>query len=281
MSDYLGTDQYQAAQAGQAGRHKAILDRISGTGSVAVSEMADLLGVSEATIRRDLDHLATRRLVERTHGGALAYEGLPGPRRGRRQALAVFQAAAAAIAQRCEGARSLAITGAGLGELVGQHLASRKVSVLTNVIDVATALGRSQSVELVVTGGCRRPGSSVLTGAMTEAAVAAFHVDLAFVSADAVSTSTISIADPESARVAAIMVAKARRLLVACPPDALGTDAFGDVCNTSLATEIVTWSPGPHGETAPSLQLRALADMGTLVTVIGQPKDRENADDAE
>lgn len=272
MSDQLANDQYQA---GQAGRHKAILDRISGTGSVAVSEMADLLGVSEATIRRDLDHLATRRLVERTHGGALAYEGLPGPRRGRRHAHAVYQAAAAAIAERCEGARSLAITGAGLGELVSQHLASRSVSVLTNVIDVATALGRSQSVELVVTGGSRRPGSVVLAGAMAEAAAAAFRTDLAFVSADGVSTSAISITDPESARVAAIMVARARRVLVACPPGSLGADAFGDVCSTSVVTEILTWSPGPHGETASPRQLRALADLGAVVTVIGQPRADE------
>ena len=272
MTGHLVSDQYQA---GQAGRHKAILDRISGTGSVAVSEMADLLGVSEATIRRDLDHLATRRLVERTHGGALAYEGLPGPRRGRRHVHAIFQAAAAAVAERCEGVCSLAITGTGLGELVAQHLASRNVSVLTNVIDVATALGRSQSVELVVTGGFRHPGSAVLAGAMAEAAAAAFHLDLVFVSADGVSTSAISIADPGSARVAAVMVARARRVLVACPPDALGADTFGDVCNTNLATEILTWSPGPHGETAPPRQLRALADLGMVVTVIGHPQDGE------
>jgi DNA-binding transcriptional MocR family regulator len=58
--------------AGQAQRHRAILDRVFRMGSVAISEMADQLGVSQATIRLDLDRLATRRLIERTHGGALA-----------------------------------------------------------------------------------------------------------------------------------------------------------------------------------------------------------------
>src|SRR3954462_6741732 len=50
----------------------AILDRVAKTGSVDVAELATSLGVSGATIRRDLQSLSANHLLQRTHGGAVA-----------------------------------------------------------------------------------------------------------------------------------------------------------------------------------------------------------------
>src|SRR4051794_16612348 len=54
-----------------------ILARLDATGTVDVAELADLFGVSLATIRRDLQLLEEQRLVERTHGGAIALDAVP------------------------------------------------------------------------------------------------------------------------------------------------------------------------------------------------------------
>jgi len=85
---------------GQARRHRLILDGISGTGFVAVSAMADQLGVSEATIRRDvIDRPNTRRLLApHNHGGAVGKLGLPGRRSGEPEVNAQVRAVASAIA---------------------------------------------------------------------------------------------------------------------------------------------------------------------------------------
>src|SRR5438270_2698294 len=54
--------------AGQ--RQALILEEIRRRGAVRVSELTELLAVSDMTIRRDLDALASSGLVEKVHGGA-------------------------------------------------------------------------------------------------------------------------------------------------------------------------------------------------------------------
>src|SRR5262245_50565559 len=49
-----------------------MLDRLATSGRLGVGEAAELLGVSEATIRRDFSELAKRQLVARNHGGVVA-----------------------------------------------------------------------------------------------------------------------------------------------------------------------------------------------------------------
>ena len=51
----------------------AILERLADGGSVAVTDLADDLDASPATIRRDLVILEQQRLLARTHGGATAH----------------------------------------------------------------------------------------------------------------------------------------------------------------------------------------------------------------
>ena len=55
-----------------AQRHKLIVDEVRRAGAVRVSELTELLGVSEMTIRRDLDALDERGLLSKVHGGATA-----------------------------------------------------------------------------------------------------------------------------------------------------------------------------------------------------------------
>src|SRR5665213_4425552 len=53
-------------------RRQHVLSLIQRDGRVLVSERSESLGISSITIRKDLDYLASRGLVQRTHGGALA-----------------------------------------------------------------------------------------------------------------------------------------------------------------------------------------------------------------
>src|SRR4051795_8488912 len=56
-------------------RQERILEQIQLTGGARVSDLVELLGVSDMTIRRDISALARRGLVARVHGGATAVSG--------------------------------------------------------------------------------------------------------------------------------------------------------------------------------------------------------------
>lgn len=264
-SEGLGAEQHQARQAE---RHRAILDRISGMGSVAVLEMAELLGVSEATIRRDLDNLATRRLVERTYGGALRYADLTAAAVGPHHPSAQLREIAAAMADRCQGTASVAFAGSRLGDQFGYELATRRLAVLTNSLDAAAALSRSTNAELVVTGGTRRPGRASLVGSIAEATAAQFHVDMAVIVADAISRWGTSISAPEEAAVAAAFCANARRVLIVCPPEGIGGEAFGLVVPSASIAELLTWSPGSDGRALGPEHHEVLQGLGVPFTVV-------------
>src|SRR4051794_41934224 len=53
-------------------RQERILEEVRERGGARVSDLVDLLGVSDMTIRRDIEALASRGLVEKVHGGATA-----------------------------------------------------------------------------------------------------------------------------------------------------------------------------------------------------------------
>src|ERR1700731_5409900 len=60
---------------GQVSRYQrwnALLDLLPGDGQLTVTDAAKALGVSQATIRRDMDQLARQQLVTRTRGGVIA-----------------------------------------------------------------------------------------------------------------------------------------------------------------------------------------------------------------
>ncbi len=52
-------------------RRRRILEIVEARGSVRVRDLAQLVGVTEPTVRKDITDLARQRLLHRTHGGAL------------------------------------------------------------------------------------------------------------------------------------------------------------------------------------------------------------------
>ena len=56
-------------------RRKQVLDLVKGRGFITLTDLAQELGVSESTARRDLDHWQGRGVLQRIHGGAMSAEG--------------------------------------------------------------------------------------------------------------------------------------------------------------------------------------------------------------
>ncbi|MER7441801.1 DeoR/GlpR family DNA-binding transcription regulator [Micromonospora avicenniae] len=202
-------------------RQSAILDLIRQHGGVRVSHLVSRFGVSDMTIRRDLEVLAERGLVDKVHGGAT----LAGPGSAEEPGFAAKsirqQAEKRAIARRAASlvepgmavALSAGTTTAALARLLSEV---RGLTVVTNSIPVADALYQDPRGDqtVVLTGGIRTP-SDALTGPVAESAIGSLNVDLLFLGVHGMSQRTgFTTPNLLEAGVNRCLVGSARRLVV-------------------------------------------------------------------
>ena len=156
----------------QADRLSTVLERISGSGSVGVGDLAEELGVSPATIRRDLRLLEEQHLLARTHGGAVGqgvlYE-LPLRYRSARYGEEKRRIAREAATRITEG-MAVGLTGGTTTTEIARALVSvPRLTVVTNSLSIASELAVRPNLKLVVTGGVARAESYELVGPLAEA----------------------------------------------------------------------------------------------------------------
>ncbi|GAB3555366.1 DeoR/GlpR family transcriptional regulator of sugar metabolism [Actinopolyspora lacussalsi] len=175
-------------------RQDMILDEVRRTGAVQVSDLVQRLGVSDMTIRRDLDALAARGAVEKVYGGATSVLDRSTDEPGF-EAKSVYQPAEKeAIAER---AARLVRPGAAIGLSAGtttwtlaRHLDDvADLTVVTNSVRIADVLqqrGRADRT-VILTGGVRTP-SDALVGPVAVRALHSLHLDLVFLGVHGMST---------------------------------------------------------------------------------------------
>ncbi len=169
----------------QQERHEFVLNQLRSVGSASVADLARGLGVTASTIRRDLGELAERGEIVRTYGGAaLARQ----PRRsGAIEALdAKRHIAEAAIAELVAEDQTI-VVGSGTTALeFARRLGSHRLTVITNALDVATALVDQDGIELIVLGGVVRPRMHSMLGHLAELATRELRADTLFMGIGAV-----------------------------------------------------------------------------------------------
>jgi len=168
-------------------RQAYILDRVREDGGVRVADLVRDLGVSDMTIRRDMELLHERGLIEKVHGGATALPGSALFEPGFAAKSALQEAEKEAIV---DAAVALVEPGTAIGISAGTttYALARRLAevvgltVVTNSVRVADALhdaGRADQT-IILTGGVRTP-SDALVGPFAVAALRTIHVDLVFV----------------------------------------------------------------------------------------------------
>lgn len=167
-------------------RLAAILERLSEQGSVEVTELASTFGVSEATVRRDLQSLSRSQRIMRTHGGAMAADA--GEEVSTRVKAVLRRAEkkriGRAAAELVPDGAVVGMTGGSTTLEVARALADRRgITIVTNAINVAAELAERSSVRLIVIGGIIRH-SLELVGPAAEAMLSNYHLDVAFIGVD-------------------------------------------------------------------------------------------------
>ncbi len=168
-------------------RQGLILDRVRETGAVRVAELARDLGVSDMTVRRDLEVLHEHGLIEKVHGGATALSGLASFEPGFVAKSALQQAEKAAIAaaaaERVEPGMAIGISAGTTTYALAARVADVPgVTIVTNSIRVADILHRSgrRDQTVILTGGTRTP-SEALVGSFAVSQLRSIHLDQVFI----------------------------------------------------------------------------------------------------
>jgi DeoR family transcriptional regulator of aga operon/DeoR family fructose operon transcriptional repressor len=148
-------------------RQQTILELLNQRGRVTVAELSDMFGVSEVTIRVDLQTLADQNLIVRTHGGAVHTPRVPELSlnlRRRQQILekeSIAQAAATLVASGDAVFLDASSTALALARNLCNH---RELTILTHSLAVAQALLDAAGVTVVVIGGILQRDTVSLMG---------------------------------------------------------------------------------------------------------------------
>ncbi|MEW2295169.1 DeoR/GlpR family DNA-binding transcription regulator [Streptomyces sp. NPDC006743] len=208
-------------------RRALILDEVRRRGGVRVNELTRKLGVSDMTVRRDLDALARQGMLEKVHGGAVpvveASTHEPGFEAKSGLELTAKEDIARAAAELVAPGSAIALSGGTTTYALAHHLVDLPdLTVVTNSVRVAdvfhtaqrTSGQRQGAATVVLTGGVRTPSDS-LVGPVADQAIAALHFDMLFLGVHGISAeaglSTPNLAEAETNR---RLVQSARRVVV-------------------------------------------------------------------
>ncbi|MEV0522896.1 DeoR/GlpR family DNA-binding transcription regulator [Streptomyces sp. NPDC050439] len=257
-------------------RRALILDEVRRRGGVRVNELTRKLGVSDMTVRRDLDALARQGVLEKVHGGAVpvveasthepGFEAKSGLELNAKEDIA--RTAASLVAP----GTAIALSGGTTTYALAHHLLDvPDLTVVTNSVRVAdvfhsaqrTSGQRQGAATVVLTGGVRTPSDS-LVGPVADQAIGALHFDVLFLGVHGISAeaglSTPNLAEAETNR---RLVQSARRVIVVADHTKWGTVGLSSFAGLDQVDTLVTDAGLPaEARTEISERLRRLVITG-------------------
>jgi DeoR family transcriptional regulator, aga operon transcriptional repressor len=225
-------------------RLPVILQRLSEGGSASIEELARALDVSTSTIRRDLNELEEQRLLNRTHGGAVAgsvsYE-LPLRYRGERQSEQKRRIGRAVAALVPPGATVGISGGTTTTEAARVLAAQNSVTIVTNSLNIATEVAIRPNVRLFVTGGMARSASFELVGPVAERTLSDYNLDLALLGVDGIDlVAGCTTHDTVEAKTNSTLIGRAAKCIVLADSSKLGRVTFAHICDLDAVDTLIT-----------------------------------------
>ncbi|MDM8300672.1 DeoR/GlpR family DNA-binding transcription regulator [Collinsella tanakaei] len=224
----------------KAQRQEQIVRRLAQEGTESVGSIASALGVSEMTIRRDLEELSERKMVERVYGGArlprtladtFGADGIPVPREySHAEKRHLHMEEKRRIAQRAVrliDAHDTIFLGAGTtAEQMADCLPAVPLRIVTNSLSIFKRLEHDANVELYLVGGLYRRQTGCFVGGMAEDAVAPLGIDKAFIGTNGVATGSLFTADIDEGRLQRLVLDKAHRRYAIADASKIGRRDF-------------------------------------------------------
>jgi DeoR/GlpR family transcriptional regulator of sugar metabolism len=252
-------------------RRTHILDALERNQMVKISDLSERFGVSEVSIRRDLEKLEQFGLLKRVHGGAVA-----NPSAGQDQAHStkmqhnieakqrIGRAAADLI---CAGDRIIFDSGTTVVHVArnipGDLLTSGNLTAITASLPIVRELRHWKGVHLILLGGIYLEDYEIVVGPQTIDNLKGLHADKMFLGTDGLTFSHgITTANILEAEVDKVMVDAAREIIVVADSSKIGVVGLTIISPLIRVDKLITDSQ------APSDFVAALREQGVEVILV-------------
>ena len=196
-------------------RARAILQQVSQRQTVSVTDLCQITGASEATIRRDLNTLARQGRLVKVHGGATSLEEeeflAREPDLATKQRYAREKERIARYAAGLVSGDDVVFLDTGTTVLhMADHLKDSKALFITSSIDLAGMLSAHER-RVYILGGALKPGTVDIVGAEALETLRRYNFTKVFLGASGVSVSQgFTTPDPEAAALKSLAASRAQ-----------------------------------------------------------------------
>lgn len=226
-------------------RRQHVLACIQRDGRALVGDLSEKLGISRITIRKDLEHLQSRGLVQRTHGGALALQSssLFDPSLVEKEKVHHGEKkliADAAVTLVTEGQCVLLDSGTTTTAIARALRRFSRLTVITNAVNIAGELANTD-FEVILTGGTLRKNSFSLVGPPAEDHLHEMHADILFLGVDGFDPK-VGVTTPNvlESRVNRAMVRSSQTVVVVCDSTKFGRSSLALIVPTKQINVVIT-----------------------------------------
>ena len=227
-------------------RQQEILDDLERAGSVSVAKLSGRLGVSDMTIRRDLEALSARRLLRKVHGGAVPVSKAASEphfvqkrRLNRPEKEAIARAAMPLVGNGHTVAFSAGTTTWHVAAALLQN--QKDLTFITNSTNIALTLQENGWSQIVLSGGSFRTPSDALVGPCADRTLRALNSDVLFLGVHGVhpkaGLTTPNVAEAETDH---CLVEGARKVVVVADHTKLGVVALAKIAPLSKVDILIT-----------------------------------------
>jgi DeoR/GlpR family transcriptional regulator of sugar metabolism len=211
-----------------AERQQVISEMVSRRGVADVADLAETLGVSTSTVRRDLDKLERRGLIKRVHGGAAALDGGhplgSTTRPGQAQEAWNGERIGRAAANRVQPYETIYLGPGRLTLAVAKALATKgNVTIVTNSLEIAYWLATQSDLAVILTGGRVGRPRDRLDGPLVKHALRTLCADRAIIESVGISPDQgLMDVDLEQAELCRGLIEAPGETIVLVPPERIG-----------------------------------------------------------
>ncbi len=233
-----------------AERHQKIVEIVNEKLSVRVSELSQIFGVTEETIRRDLEKLEKENLLQRSHGGAVSVKKeeteIPYLEREITNATEKRKIAVEAVRLIFPGDQ-IVLDASTTAWYMAKELPDMPLSVITNSIKVALELSKKEQIKVISTGGMLLPESLSYVGPLAERSLQMYHVNKAFISCKGVHLNAgLSDANEWQALLKKQMMQISDETILMVDSTKFGTRTFVQVAGLDEVDQVITDSNISH-----------------------------------
>jgi DeoR/GlpR family transcriptional regulator of sugar metabolism len=196
-------------------RQNKILEVLAVSQKIEVTALAEILEVSQVTVRKDLDQLEESGFIRREHGYAL-FGSINDV--GRRMAIQydVKQRIAKAAADLVEDGETVMIESGSCCALLAEQLANSKknITIITNSVFIANHVRNASNIRIILLGGEYQGGTQVTVGSITRRNAEVFFSDKFFIGADGFTGQSFTGSDHFRAQTVRDLAEHAREIIV-------------------------------------------------------------------